>query len=597
MEQVQETGRRPLYVYWQASLPDRGKLLLTLLFACLAAALEIVPFVLIWVIAREAFENTAGTDRALWLTGGIFGVIILRFIMQGAATIIGHLAGFSSECRLRCHLIEHMKAVMPVAVEGKSGQLSRAVMDEVGRLNGILAHTIPDAAAGLFMFLMCAVLLLWADWRLAIASCSMLALGIWAQMRIAGASPELFVRWVQADGRASSALLFYVRGLATLRAFNRQASSLDEVTDSVFAIGKLAGEVTRACAVPYSLFGLAMTSPLLVILPCALLFHENGSLGTADLVFATAISGIMLLPLTKVVMSLTALRLLQAAAAHIRDMMALPAFAEPPARQSVAGAEVVFENVSYSAISGSGESVSILRNISFTLPQGCITTVTGPSGSGKTTLARLLARLDDVSQGRILIGGQDIRDLPILQFQKLVSIVFQDAFLFHGTIRENVLLARPDATESELASAVEAAGCAEMLKDMPLGLDTPVGDKGLGLSGGEQQRIAIARAFLKNAPILILDEATAHLDPLAAKDITCSLKRLMTDKTVFAISHRLNEIENAHATLVVVDGSLEKQGTHEELLASSAVYQNLWQLQTRSSTWRLGMERARGDVA
>ena len=136
-----------------------------------------------------------------------------------------------------------------------------------------------------------------------------------------------------------------------------------------------------------------------------------------------------------------------------------------------------------------------------------------------------------------------------------------------------------------------------VLKYMPLGLDTPVGDKGLGLSGGEQQRIAIARAFLKNAPILILDEATAHLDPLAAKDITRSLKRLMTDKTVFAISHRLNEIENAHATLVVVNGSLEKQGTHGELLTSSAVYQNLWQLQTRSSAWRLGMERARGEVA
>ncbi|MGV6996337.1 ABC transporter ATP-binding protein [Desulfovibrio sp. QI0430] len=597
MEQVKETGKSPLYVYWQAALPDRGKLLLTLLLACLAAALEIVPFVLIWVIAREAFENMAGTDRALWLTGGILGAILLRFAIQGAVTILGHLAGFRSECRLRCRLIDHMKTVMPAAVEGKSAQLSRAAMDEVGRLNGILAHTIPDAIAGVFMFLICAVLLLWADWRLAMVSCSMLALGAWAQVRIAKASPEMFVRWVQADGRASSALLFYVRGLATLRAFNRQASSLNEVTDSIFAIGKLAGEVTRACAVPYSLFGLAMTSPLLVILPCALLLHEYGSLGTADLVFATAISGIMLLPLTKVVMSLTALRLLQAAAAHIRDMMALPAFADPPAYKPVTGAEVVFENVSYSIASGSGEEVSILRNINFTLPQGRITTVTGPSGSGKTTLARLLARLDDVSQGRILIGGQDIRDLPILQFQKLVSIVFQDAFLFHGTIRENVLLAKPDATESELANAIEAAGCAEMLKYMPLGLDTPVGDKGLGLSGGEQQRIAIARAFLKNAPILILDEATAHLDPLAAKDITRSLKRLMTDKTVFAISHRLNEIENAHATLVVVNGSLEKQGTHGELLASSAVYQNLWQLQTRSSAWRLGMERARGEVA
>ncbi len=439
---------------------------------------------------------------------------------------------------------------------------------------------------------MCVALLLWVDWRLALASLVMLALGIWAQGRIAKSSPELFVRWVQADGRASAALLSYVRGLATLRAFNRQANSLEEVTDSIFAIGRLAGDVTRVCAMPYSLFNLAMTTPLLVVLPFALLFYALGSLTTSGLLLATAVSGVMLLPLTKVMMSLSALRMLQAGASKLQAVQNLPVFGEPISPQSVAGAEIVFENVSYRVKSGSGGDVTVLQDVSFTLPQGRITTVTGPSGSGKTTLARLLARLDDVSAGRILIDGQDIRSIPPQQFQRLISIVFQDVFLFHGTIRENILLARPDATEDELLQAVDAAGCKEMLKILPLGMDTPMGSKGFGLSGGELQRIAIARAFLKDAPILILDEATAHLDPIAAKEVARSLNRLMAGRTVFAISHRLHEIQHADATLVIVDGSLEEKGTHEELLARSAVYQNLWSLQKRSNSWRLGRERA-----
>lgn len=592
MSTAPEKMQSPLNAYWQAAMPEWGKLSVTLLLACFAALLEIVPFILIWLMAEEAMSDAPRVNTILWLTGGIFGAVVLRFLAQGGVTILGHLAGFRSECRLRIQLVERIKSVVPAVVEGKNSHLSRAVMDEVGRLNGILAHTIPDAVAGLFLSLVCVGLLFWIDWRLALVSLIMLALGIWAQGRIAKSSPELFVRWVQADGRASSALLSYVRGLATLRAFNRQATSLEEVTGSIFAIGRLAGDVTRVCAMPYSLFGLAMTTPLLVVLPFALLFYALGSLTASDMLLATAVCGVMLLPLTKVMMSLSALRLLQAGATQIQAVQNLRIFGEQSSPQHLAGTEIIFDNVSYLVKSGSGVEVPVLHDVSFTLPQGRITTVTGPSGSGKTTLARLLARLDDVSAGQILIGGKDIRSIPQQQFQRLISIVFQDAFLFHATIRENILLARPDATEGELIQAVEAAGCTEMLKILPLGMDTPIGDNGFGLSGGEQQRVAIARAFLKNAPILILDEATAHLDPIAAKDVSRSLNQLMAGRTVFAISHRLREIENADATLVIVDGSLEEKGTHEELLARSAVYQNLWSLQKRSSSWRLGRERA-----
>lgn len=585
--------RSPLSIYWKAAMPEWGKMSLAVFLACVAAFLEIVPYILIWLIAEEALSLSPDTQNIWWFTAAIFGAIILRFSAQAGVTILGHLAGFRAECRLRIQLIEHLQTIRPIAVEGKSGQLSRAIMDEVGRLNGVLAHTIPDLISGIFLSLSCAAILFWIDWRLALAALFMLLVGLWAQSRMAAASPQLFEQWMRAEGRAASALLFYVRGLATLRAFNRQADSLQEVKDSVFAVGKLGGEVTRICAMPYSVFTLAMSTPLILVLPCAFWFYSKGTLSISNLIFFISISGVFLLPLCKVVMNLASLRTLQAGAAQLQQMIDLPSFNTDINIKNIPNTStIIFENVSYSVKTASGEEACILQNVSFSLAQGSITTVTGPSGSGKTTLARLLARLDDVSKGRILIGGYDIRSIPHEQFQRIISVVFQDPFLFHGTLRENILLAKPNATEEELFQAVEAAGCTDMLKEFPLGLDTPIGDKGLGLSGGEQQRIAIARAFLKDAPILILDEATAHLDPIAAKEVSQSLNRLMTGKTVFAISHRLRDIENADTTLVLVGGELESMGTHDELLVNSPSYQKLWALQEQSQVWRLGKDHS-----
>ena len=585
--------RSPLSIYWKAAMPEWGKMSLAVFLACVAAFLEIVPYILIWLIAEEALSLSPDTQNIWWFTAAIFGAIILRFSAQAGVTILGHLAGFRAECRLRIQLIEHLQTIRPIAVEGKSGQLSRAIMDEVGRLNGVLAHTIPDLISGIFLSLSCAAILFWIDWRLALAALFMLLVGLWAQSRMAAASPQLFEQWMRAEGRAASALLFYVRGLATLRAFNRQADSLQEVKDSVFAVGKLGGEVTRICAMPYSVFTLAMSTPLILVLPCAFWFYSKGTLSISNLIFFISISGVFLLPLCKVVMNLASLRTLQAGAAQLQQMIDLPSFNTDINIKNIPNTStIIFENVSYSVKTASGEEACILQNVRFSLAQGSITTVTGPSGSGKTTLARLLARLDDVSKGRILIGGYDIRSIPHEQFQRIISVVFQDPFLFHGTLRENILLAKPNATEEELFQAVEAAGCTDMLKEFPLGLDTPIGDKGLGLSGGEQQRIAIARAFLKDAPILILDEATAHLDPIAAKEVSQSLNRLMTGKTVFAISHRLRDIENADTTLVLVGGELESMGTHDELLVNSPSYQKLWALQEQSQVWRLGKDHS-----
>ena len=623
--QSQPPKRNPLQIYIAAAMTQKGKLSLTMLLASISALLELVPYVFIWIIAKEAMAGCS--TYVWWLTWGIFASVILRFACQAGVTMLGHLAGFQAEYVLRKKLLSHMRQVKPVLLEGKSAQLSRAVMDEVGKLNGIVAHTIPDLVASLLLCLFSMCLLFFTDWRLALAGLAMFLIGIKAQSLITKVSPELFGQWMAAETRAGRALLSYVRGVATLKAFNRQADSLGEVKDSIFAIGSLGSTLTKFCSMPFSLFDLAMVSPLFLILPLGLWFCSTGSLPLEDLLFFTAVGGVFLLPVRKIMHNLASLRTLQAAAGQLQQIMDMPVMDIPLTEAETAGAghgarqggqkaqsaafrqtgsdtdcradsalpagyDIVFDQVSY-AVGSPDKPTMVLHEVSFVLEEGSITTVTGPSGSGKTTLARLLARLDDVTSGSIRLGGMDIRSIPAETLHDMISVVFQDPALFHGTIRDNILLARPDATETELMQAFTAAGCARMLNAFPKGLDTIIGDRGLGLSGGERQRIAIARAFLKNAPILILDEATAHLDPVTARDISQSLASLMEGRTVLAISHRLCETARATSTLVLVNGSLEARGSHEELLDSSPAYKRLWQLQEQSMRWRLGQPQSR----
>lgn len=589
----------PLDIYWRAAATQKGKLVLAVLLACVGTLLELVPFVCVWLLAREAMTPAPDMDAIWTLTWIVFASVIVRFAVQGAVTVLGHMAGFHSECVLRERLVQRLAHVKPAAVEGRQGQTSRAIMDEVGKLNGVLAHNVPDLVASLFLCLTSATLLFWVDWRLALAGLCMLFAGLWAQSRVLKVSPELFGQWMAAEGRAASELLHYVRGIPTLKAFNRQADSLDEVRESIFAIGALGSRITHLCSLPFSLFDLAMGAPLVVILPLGLWLSISDSLPVEDFLFFLAIGGVFLLPMRKVMNNLASLRSLQAAAERLKaveDLQLLPETTSPKIPRRF---DVRFEKVSHAVVGEDGERTPVLRDVDFELAQGKVLAVVGPSGSGKTTLARLLARLDDPESGRILMGGADVRDIPARVFEDLVSVVFQDPILFHGTLRENIRLARPNASDEDVARAFEAAGCARMIEAFPEGLDSPVSDRGQNLSGGEQQRVALARAFLKDAPILVLDEAAAHLDPLAAKDIAASIKKLAAGKTVFAISHRLCDMDYADSTLVVVDGRVEAQGTHEELLSTSPCYARLWGLQTASSRWRLqgkGSAADNGDM-
>jgi len=340
--------------------------------------------------------------------------------------------------------------------------------------------------------------------------------------------------------------------------------------------------------VPYAVFGMCMTYPLVVLLPLGLLWVNADSLAFADYLLFLALGGVLLLPLNRVMMALHGLRKLSASGARIMAVLEQAPQVSTPVGEAVpADASVRFEAVDY-APSADPASPRLLHEVSFALPAGTVTVVTGPSGAGKTTLARLLTRMIEPTAGRITLGGIDLRDLPLETLRAQVAIVFQDPVLFHASLRDNIRLARPAADDTEVIAALRAAGAGGMLVSLPDGLDTLIGDRGTRLSGGERQRIALARAFLKNAPVLILDEATAHVDPVAERDIRQAMTALMQGRSVLLIAHRLRGAEQAGQVVVMDGGRVVASGPHQTLLADCDLYRRLWQAQDSAADWSLG---------
>lgn len=568
----------------------RGHIALSAALALVGTLLELVPYLVIWQIAAVLL-NPALLDPAE--TGGHFAIstlalaglggTLLRFVVQGGSSIIGHAAAFRVERMLRQRLLDHISHVPLARLDGQGGVLKKTLLDDVGRINGVLAHTLPDLVSGLGMPLVAGCLLVWVDWGMALACLALLPLAVMAQARMAVGSAALFAHWSETEAAANERLLAYVQGIATLKAFNRQARSLDGVRRAVHDLRDLAVSLTRQSRYPYALFGLALSFNLVAILPAGLLLHAGGSLALADLMLFLALGGVLTLPLTRVVHATSGLRQLAASLDRVAALLAEPPMAITDAFERPDGNTVQFEAAGFTHANGT----AALAGISLSLAEGRVTALVGPSGAGKTTLARLLTRTLDCTQGRITIGGADIRQMDPADLAGRLSTVFQDPVLFQGSLTDNIRLARPSATDAEVAAAASAASADDFIRALPQGYDTLVGDRGARLSGGERQRIAIARAVLKDAPILILDEATAHADPQTEHEVQRALARLARGRTVLVIAHRLSTIERADSIIVLRDGRVEASGSHATLLHISPTYAALHEAQDNAARWSL----------
>lgn len=560
--------------------------------ATLAAAVELLPY---WLVYRMVVEATAAPPRAGALAGFaglVLAAAVGRLLLFGAANILSHRWAFRIQKELRIALLRALDRQPLGRLQGRAGDLKKTLLDDVGGLEHLVAHTLPDAVAGLAVALLATALLVAVDWRMALASLALLPVAVFAQARAFRGLGAIQAGWHAADAAANAGLLAHVRGIATLKSCNRVASSFDGLRRSVHALAELADRVTRRTAVPYALFFAALSGNLLVVLPTGLVLHAAGRLDAAVLVLFVMLGAGLTAPLLRVVHAFAALGRQMQGAARVAELLdapplpslALPSLALPsPALPSPVilrrppGAGIRFDQVRF----GYGGGPDLFDGLSFDVPEGGVTALVGPSGSGKSTALRLAARFWDVRGGAVRIGGADVREMAPEALRARIAVVFQDPVFFHGTIRENLEIAAPGAPSVRLDHALEAARLDDLLARLPRGLDTPLGDRAVRLSGGERQRLSIARALLKDAPILLLDEATAFADPESECAVQQAVARLTRGRTLLVVAHRLATVVEADAIAVLDQGRLDGVGRHGELLDRSPVYRRLWESQER----------------
>ncbi len=586
------TAQGPLAFIRMRAGPYRTLFIGTLLAAVLSGALGLAPFLTIYgiVAAVDAQDATLAGAAAIAAMGVL--ATALHLLFAAAAVLGGHKTAFAIQRDLRLELLRRISDAPISRVEGRAGEIKKTVLGDVDRLEGLLAHVLPDIAAGLSATIAGSLILAFVDWRLFLASLCLLPVALFAQMWTYGGRTELFERWGAAEANANAALLSYVRGIATLRAFNRQASTLRNVRSAIEELRDLAGVITNRSRYSYSLFNSVLSTNLLAVLPLALLLHGRGVIDNAQFVLAVTLGAALVAPLNKVVFATLIAERSSVAVGRIRDILGIAPLPDAGATALPDDNTLRLEGVHFSYPNGT----AVVNGIDLTIPQGATVAIVGPSGAGKSTLARLLLRMEDPGEGRVSLGGVDLRDLPIANFRQRIGAVFQDALLFHGTIADNLRLARPEAATADLVMALLRASADRIGGDAQATLALGISDRGQRLSGGEKQRVAIARALVKDAPVLLLDEATASVDAAGEAAIRHAIADAASGRTMIVVAHKLNTILGADMIVVLAGGRVEACGTHESLLARSHTYRRLFEAQERALGWTLRNDSGEGTV-
>ncbi|AKF05073.1 ABC transporter ATP-binding protein [Sandaracinus amylolyticus] len=556
------------------------------LSATAAAALALVPF---FVVARMATAIYAtppdlGTVRSLALVAAV--ALALRYVLVAGANVLAHVAAFRTLHALRLALAKKLGAV-PLSFFGRrsAGELRKTLMDDVSQIEVFVAHHFPDAVAASVVPIATAIALLWIDWRMALASIAMAPLAVGAMavaMRGAGAAHE---QWNEIQSRTNRSLLEYLRGIQVIKTFGLSAQRFGELSRSIEEGLAWMEGFMRTNGRGYGAFGALIGSSLVVLVPLGGALYAGGTLSLDSFVLFLVLGPQLLMSLMRLMFAWGNVERIEAGNARIQAILAAPDLENAPGTARPAHDGIAFRGVGFRY---DDDGPEVLHDVSFEVPAGKVTALVGPSGAGKTTLVRLVPRLWDTTSGAVELGGVDVRALPLDALLSRVSMVFQDVFLFHGTVRDNLRLARPDATDAEIDAACRAARAYDFIQALPQRYDTLLGERGARLSGGEKQRLSIARALLKDAPVLLLDEATAFADPENEARIQEALSELCAGRTVLVVAHRLSTVATADHIVVLDDGRVSDRGTHEELLARCALYQRLWKSHTDALDWSLG---------
>ena len=507
-----------------------------------------------------------------WCIAALAGYL-LRAILYAFALSMSHRATFSILKNIRERLLAKLpKMPLGTVVDASSGQLKQVIVDQVESMERPLAHLLPEMTSNLLVPVCIFIYLFVLDWRMALLSLVSIPVGMAFMMAVMKDYGKQYEGSVKVTQAMNSTIVEYIGGIEVIKAFNQGKHSYAKLSERVLANASYFYHWMKSCQLPVSISRALAPTTMITILPVGWLMYVNGSLRLETFLITIILSLGIAGPLLAAMDFVDSLAKVGTIVGEVDSILNGEEQSHPDHPVSFSSMDIRLEQVSF----GYHEETEILHNISLSIPAGTMTAFVGPSGSGKSTIAKLIGGFWDVKHGKITLGGHDLKEIPLSQLYDQVAFVSQDNYLFNDTVRENIRMGKPGASDAQVEAVALAAGCDGFIRSLEQGYDTVVGGGGAHLSGGERQRIAIARAMLKDAPVVILDEATAYIDPENEAVIQQAVARLVKGKTVIVIAHRLSTITDADQIFVIEKGRIAAKGTHKELLDSSGLYREMW---------------------
>ena len=562
----------------------------------IAAVLGLLPYVCVWLVARQvlavfpAVTEAEGLARWGWMA---VWFAVANILLYFAALMCTHIAAFRTARNMRYAGVAHlMELPLGFFTGSRSGELRKILDDNAALTEDLLAHKLPDLTAAVVTPVAAVVLLFVFDWRMGLLCLLTMVLALGCMMAMMGGkNAGFFHRYQREIEKMSGEAVEYVRGIPVVKVFQQTVYSFKAFYNAIQSYSDLASQYAMSCRTGQTCFLTFINGAFALLIPAALLIASGGDVRTAlvNFIFYALFAPACGQMINRIMYMSEAVMEADEAIGRLNEILSQQPMEEPKVTKRPTGDAVAFDHVTFTY---PGAERPALEDVSFSVQPGQVVALVGPSGGGKTTAASLIPRFWDVNNGSVTVGGADVRELDGAALMGQVAFVFQDTRLFKESLLENIRAARPDASREEVLAAAHAAQCDDILEKLPQGLDTVVGARGVYLSGGEQQRIALARAILKDAPIVVLDEATAFADPENEHQIQKAFETLTRNKTVLMIAHRLSTVQNADNIIVLNEGKIAEQGSHSALLTKNGVYAAMWADYQRSAQWKVGKEAA-----
>ena len=571
---MEETKKNQPPVVWVLGQTGehKGEYVRSVILAIVGVAFSLAPyFVVIGIV--QGLMNGVRDFSFYFGRCAIMTVFWLgRVLFHAFSTAASHKATFAvlGEMRKRC-LEKLTRMPLGTVLEQSSGALKNTLIERIDSIETTLAHIVPEFTANLLIPVLILIYIFTIDWRMGLASLATVPLGLSCYVFMMAGSAKFYQRTVTATKALNDTAVEYISGIQVIKVFGKTRSSYERFVHDAYEASHSFVDWMRASIIPFTFAMVIMPATMVSVLPVGGLLVKNGSLGTQDFITVIILSVGVITPLITMMSYSDDIRTMGTIFGEVRAILDAGEMDRPAEGAAPEKNDLELKDVHFAY-----QEKEILHGVSMVIPEGSFVALVGPSGSGKSTIARLIASLWDVSGGRIKLGGQDIRQIPQEAYADRIAFVSQDNYLFNMTVRENIRIGRPSATDAEVEEAARQSGCHDFILGLEKGYDTMVGSSGGHLSGGERQRISIARAMLKAAPIVILDEATAYTDPENEAVIQRSVSKLTEGKTLIVIAHRLSTVMDADRIYVIKDGMIDDAGTHEELLSHHGLYETMW---------------------